>query len=436
VANKEIYAPSDLQKESYILTQVRRMTRERKELGRTWLWVAAAVLLVVVFFSARAFTRERLPVKVARVEHAPISNTLSTNGRVEPIANYQFPCPQGTTVKAVYVQPGDQVPAGKLLVVLDDSEARARLASADSGVKTAQALLEAATQNGTLEQRQASAAEIARTKLDLDQAQRNLDALTRLRATGAASPNEVAAAQQQLDSTKASLNASEQSARGRYSPAEIDRARAALTDAEANAAAARDLLARMSFRAPIAGTVYSLDAHPTEFAEAGKVLLQMADLRHERVRAYFDEPNIGRVSVGQQVQIKWEAKPGRIWSGRIVRTPATVMEYTTRVVGEVLIDIDGDEDGLLPETNVTVTVTTASAPDTLSIPRDALYSENGKTYVFKVVKGELVRNPVTTGVQNLTQVSILAGLNEGDVVATGTTTGQPLQVDVPIKQVQ
>jgi HlyD family secretion protein len=43
---------------------------------------------------------------------------------------------------------------------------------------------------------------------------------------------------------------------------------------------------------------------------------------------------------------------------------------------------------------------------------------------------------VTTGVLNLTQVSILAGLKEGDVVATGTTTGQPLQVGVPIKRVQ
>jgi HlyD family secretion protein len=412
------------------------MMRERKALDRTWLWVGAAVLLVAVFFSARAFTRERMPVKVARVEHAPIASTLSTNGRVEPVANYQYPSPLATTVKAVYVQPGDPVPAGKLLVVLDDMEARARLATAESGVKAAQAMLEAATQNGTQEQRQASAAELQRDQLDLDQSQRSLDALTKLRATGAASANEVAAAQQQLDSAKANLNAATQSAHGRYSTAEVDRARAALVDAEANAAAARDVLSKTSYRSPIAGTVYSVDAHPTEFAEAGKVLLQMADLRKERVRAYFDEPNIGQLSLGQSIQIKWEAKPGRTWSGHVVRIPATVIGYTTRVVGEVLIDIDGDEDGLLPEASVTVTVTTASAPDTLSIPRDALYSESGKTYVFKVVKDELVKAPVTTGVQNLTEVSILSGLKEGDVVATGTTTGQPLQVEVPIKQVE
>lgn len=412
------------------------MTRERKAFDRKWLWVGAAVLLVAVFFSARAFTRERLAVKVARVEHAPVNSTLSTNGRVEPVYNYEYSSPLASTVKAVFVQPGDKVPAGKLLVTLDDSEARARLATADSGVKAAQAQLEAATQNGTLEQRQASAAELQRQKLDVEQAQRSLDALTKLQATGAAAPSEVAAAQQQLATAKAGLNATEQSAHGRYSPAEVERARAALADAQAGEAAARDTLAKMSYRAPIAGTVYSVDAHPTQFAEAGKVLLQMADLRQERIRAYFDEPNIGRLSVGQGIQIKWEARPGRVWTGHVVRIPATVIEYTTRVVGEVLIDIDGNNDDLLPQTNVTVTVETASAPNTLSIPRDALYSENGKTYVYKVVKDELVRTPVTTGVQNLTQVSVLAGLNQGDIVATGTATGLPLQVDVPIKQVQ
>jgi HlyD family secretion protein len=412
------------------------MIRERKGLDRQWLWLGALVVLVLVFFSARAFTRERLPVKVATVERAQLTSTLSTNAHVEPEATFSYSAPISTTIKAVYVQPGDEVPAGKLLIVLDDVQARARLATAEAGVKGAQAALDAITHNGTLEQRQASAAEIVRDKLDLDQAQKNLDALTKLRATGSAAPSEVAAAQQQLDSAQANLHAAQQSSQDRYSTSEIERAQATLADAQANAAAARDVLSKMTYRAPIAGTVYTVDAHATEYAEAGKALLQMADLHKERVRAYFDEPDIGRLAVGQPIQIKWDAKPGKVWSGHIVRTPVTVIEYTTRNVGEVLIDLDEGDDDLLPETNVTVTVTTASQPNTLSVPRDALYSENGKAYVFRVAKGELVRTPVTTGVLNLTQVSILAGLKEGDVVATGTTTGQPLQVGVPIKRVQ
>ena len=422
--------------ESYILAQVEWMAKERKQLNRRWLWLGMAVMLVLVFFSVRALTRERLPVRIARVEPQSLSSTVSTNGRVEPVQNYEAHSPLATTVKAVHVQQGDQVPVGKLLIELDDVEARARLATAESGVKAAEATLEATIHNGTLEQRQAAAADAARFELDRDQAQRNLDALMKLNATGAASQSEVAAAQQQLQTAQTNVRASDVSSRGRYSPAEVDRARAALADAEANAAAAREVLAQTQIRAPIAGTVYSLDARPTAFVEQGKMLLQLADLSHIRVRAYFDEPEIGRLQVGQKIDTKWDAKPGAIWHGHIERVPITVITYGTRTVGEVLVAIDGSDTGLLPDTNVTVTVTTASQSDVLSIPREALYSENGKPYVFKVVNDGLKRTPVVTGAINLTQVAILSGLSEGDVVATGTTNGQPLQEGIPIKRVQ
>ena len=113
-----------------------------------------------------------------------------------------------------------------------------------------------------------------------------------------------------------------------------------------------------------------------------------------------------------------------------------MVAYTTRNVGEVLIDIDDPEDGLLPDTNVTVTVTTDAEPNALTMPREALHEQNGKYYVYKVANGELTRVPVTIGTPNLTQVPILSGLKDGEIVATGSTTGQPLQEGIPIKEVR
>jgi len=395
-----------------------------------------AVLLIVVFFAVRALTRDQLQVRVAAAADVQLVSTISTNGRVEPEANFEVHSPIATTVKAVYVQPGDQVAAGKVLLVLDDVEARAREATAESGVRAAQAALEAVTQNGTQQERQATAADVLRQRLERDNARRDLDALTKLNSTGAASSSEVAAARQRLDAAEVNLRALDQSQNSRYSHAEIERARAALADAEANRAAMRQVVAQTVVRAPVAGTVYSLDARATDFVEEGKLLLQLADLHHERVRAYFDEPEIGRLAVGQKIQIKWDAKPGRIWNGHIERTPVTVINLGTRSVGEVLVKIDDADGDLLPDTNVNVTVTLSSEPNSLSVPREALRLENGRPYVFKVVKGGLQRTYVTTGTINLTQVAILSGLASGDLVATGTLSGQPLQEGVPIKVVR
>jgi HlyD family secretion protein len=414
------------------------MAEEKNQTGRLWLWMGTAVVIVIVFFTARFLMRERLSVREVQVSQQELVDTVDTNGRVEPVVNYEIHSPVATTVKAVYVQPGDQVPAGKLLMVLDDVQARARLAAAESGVKAAEAAVEAATHNGTQQERQMAAGDVARGQLDRDQARRNLDALVKLNQTGAASASEVAAARQQLEMATANLHSFDQSANNRYSPAEVARAQAMLADAQANLAAMRQVVAQTSIRAPVAGTVYSLDVGSSDFVEEGKLLLQLADLRHERVRAYFDEPDLGRLAVGQKIQVKWEAKPGRVWNGHIERTPVTVITLTngTRHVGEVLIAIDDADGDLLPDTNVTVTVTTSSEANALSVPREALYRENGKPYVFRVVNGELVRTPVTTGTINTTREAIASGLKEGDWVATGTTSGLPLQEGVQIKVVR
>jgi HlyD family secretion protein len=412
------------------------MTQERKQSVRLWFWRGSAILLIIVFFTVRALTRDRLQVRVAEATHTQLISTVSTNGRVEPEVKYELHSPLATTVKEVYVQPGDQVAAGKLLMVLDDLQARAREASAESGVKAAQAGLEAATHNGTQQERQMAAADQTRARLECDEARRSLESLTKLNSTGAASSSEVAAARQRLETAEANLKAVEQGTVNRYSPAEVERARAALADAEASLAEARQVLAHTVVRAPAAGTVYHLDAGRTEFVEEGKLLIQLADLHHERVRAYFDEPEIGRLEVGQKVQIKWDAKQGHIWNGHIELTPITVINLGTRSVGEVLVKIDDLDGELLPDTNVTVKATISSEPNTLSIPREALHSENGKTYVYKVVKDALQKTYVTVGTLNLTQVAILSGLAEGDQVATGTENGQPLQEGVPVKVVR
>lgn len=412
------------------------MAKDSRETNWRWAWLGAAVILVLVFFAVRSLTRDRLQVRTVQVSRGALESTISTNGRVEPIQNFQIHSPIATTIKSVYVQQGDQVPAGKVLLVLDDIQTRARVATAENGVKTAEAALEAATHNGTLEQQQATAAEVNRARIERDQAQRDLDTLQKLSATGAAAAGEVAAARQRLAAANSSLDALQTTAKNRYSPAEVARAQAGVADAQANLAAARDLENQMTVRAPISGTIYSMDVKPTDFVEAGKTLLQIADLKEERVRAYFDEPEIGQLAVGQAILIKWDARPTKVWHGHIERVPVTVITYGTRNVGEVLVKVDDADGQLLPDTNVSVTVTTSSEANALTVPREALHVENGKPFVFRVIGNELRRTPVTYGNMNLNAVSILSGLNPGDWVATGTISGQPLQEGIPIKEVK
>ena len=208
-------------------------------------------------------------------------------------------------------------------------------------------------------------------------------------------------------------------------PAEIARAQAALAEAEAALAAAQHIEAQTAIYAPIDGNHLHHGRRPSEFAEAGNLLLQMADLHHERVRAYFDEPDLGRLAVGQKVSIRWDAKPDREWHGHIYASGHGGHLYHAQRGRSADRSRRLPEDGLLPDTNVTVTVTISSEPNALSMPREALHEQNGKYFVFKIVGDELKRVPVTIGSPNMTQVRFSPALRTATWSPPEQPTGSP-----------
>jgi HlyD family secretion protein len=412
------------------------MTTVKRRRSSRWIWLAALAGVVVVFYFVRMATRTRIPVRTAVVVRGPLKSTIPTNGKVEPQINFEAHAPFPGLVKALYVHEGQKVSQGTLLLSMGDSDARARLAAALAALKTAQDSYSTLLQGGTQEERITLNGDLSKAQIDRDQAKHDLAALKQLQLSGAASASEVAAAQERLDADNTSLAVLQQRKTQRYDAADLSRAQAALADAEAGYAAAQQAVNQANIRAPFAGTVYSIPVSRTEYMQQGDLLLQMADLSKMQVRAYFDEPEIGKLHVGQPITIQWDAQPGKQWHGHIARVPSTIITYTTRNVGEVLVKIDDAENDLLPNTNVRVTALVADEPNALNIPREALHTENGQSYVYMMKGDTLHRTPVTVGNINLTQVEIRSGLKEGDVVALGSTNGQPIGDGVPIVEVK
>ena len=398
------------------------------------MWTLAAILLIIVFFAVRRLTREQLPLRVAQATMQDLVTTDSTNGKIEPQHNFEAHAPTPGTIKSLYVRSGELVSKGKLLLSLDDADAVAHSVGALATLRGAQASYQATEQGGTQEERNSLAGELAKAQMDRDQAQHDLDTLKKLVAQGAAAPGEVAAAQQRLDAANTSLLTLQKKQTARYSPADIAHSKADLEQAQAAYQAANTVVIDSNVRAPFAGTVYSLPVSQSEYVQQGSLLLQMADLTRIQVRAYFDEPELGALHVGQPATIVWDALPDRQWHGRILSMPSTIINYqNTRNVGEVLLSVDDADGKLLPSTNVKVTVTEQRMDHVLTIPREALHSESGKNYVYLLRGKVLRRQPVTVGARNLTQVQVLSGLAENATVALSTTNGEPLAEGVPVQ---
>ncbi|RZU43511.1 efflux RND transporter periplasmic adaptor subunit [Edaphobacter modestus] len=402
-------------------------------------YAMAGIILAVValaILAIRMFTRDVVEIKATPVTHQNLLSSLSTNGRVEPVEPFQAHAQAPGVVAKIDVQVGQKVKKGDLLLKMEDADAVSRLATANASLSSAQATLHDIQQGGTQEERLSMAADLSRAQQQKDQAEKSLAALRQLQQKGAASASEVAAAEQRLQTANASLQSVQQRQTQRYSATDRSKVTAQLNDARASVAAAQNTYGNANIRSPLAGTVYSIPVTTYDFVNTGESLMDVADLNRIQVRAYFDEPEIGKLAVGQAVKITWDAKPDATWHGHISRAPSTIIVYGTRNVGECIITVDDAQGDLLPNTNVVVTVTVSQRFNVQSIPREALHTEGTNDYVYRVVQGKLVRTPVQVGVQNLNRVEIISGLTEKDTVALNATSNRDLSNGLAVKIVE
>jgi HlyD family secretion protein len=380
------------------------------------------------------FHQTPVKVRAVSVQRGPIRSVVSTNGKIEPVQPFEAHAPIATTVKRLLVKEGDHVRQGQLLLQLDDADIRAQAAKAQAQVKAAQADQSSLQAEGTHEEVLTLNTQLVKARSARDAAQRHLDALRRLLQDGAASPGEVRQAEDALQSAQADLTLIEQKQKGRYSTPEAARIEAQAGEAQAAYDAAEDALGKSTVRAPFDGIVYSLPVKQGAFVAAGELLLQEADLSRVLVRAFVDEPDVGRLQAGQKVEVTWDAIAGRTWNGSVNTVPSTVKLRVSRNVGEATCIVDNKDLRLLPNVNVGVTIVVAEHSDVLTLERDALRIDEAKPYVYRIVDGHLKRQTIEVSLQNLTRVEITSGLSAGDFVAL-PAEDKPLSDGVAVKVV-
>jgi HlyD family secretion protein len=387
--------------------------------------LSIAVVAVAIAWGFRSSFHSKVEVRTAQASHADLVSTISTNGKVEPVEDYQAHAAAPGVVARVYVNVGDHVTRGSQLIKMDDNDARSRLATAQATLDAAEAGLKNMQEGGTADELLGANSDLTAARSQQRQAAATLSAVQALQAKGSASANEVTVAQQRLNDAQTRISQLQTRSHDRYSSGDLETQKSQVEQARAALMAAQSGYSGVDIRAPFPGTVYSVPVSDYDFVQGGEALLNLADLNRIQVRAYFDEPEIGKLAEGQPVKIVWDAKPNAAWHGHIARAPTTIITYGTRNVGECLITVDDAKGDLLPNTNVTVTVTTSQLSNVLSLPREALRTEGFKDFVYRIVDGHLKQTPVVVGASNLTRFQIVSGLSDGDSVALSS----PLNVE-------
>jgi HlyD family secretion protein len=398
---------------------------DRRLRNRILIFLVLALIVIVVLVRLTG----RQPVaKISAVTpvRENLVSSISSNGKVEPIAPFVMRAQLDTFVEKISAVEGQQVRKGQLLLELDVKDAAARLAEARSKLLRAEDDLRVAKAGGRSDEAAKAEGALATAVALRDRLQRNHDALERLIAQQAATKEELAAndlelakAQSQVTQLTAAKQEFERGVR-----LDANRASLQVEQLRSEVAALEEKVQDGRIAAPGDGTLYSLPVRAGDYVKVGDLLAEMADLHKVRVRAFIDEPELGGLETGEQVRITWDALPNRTWTGKTQVIPKQVVQRQARSVGELLCEVNNDKLELLPNINVNVRINSRERIGVLTVPRGAVEAENGRRFVFVVLrnalgvgKATLEKREIHVGIADATNYEVTGGLNEGEMVA-------------------
>ena len=379
----------------------------------------ALILVLVVILTGRGHAPR---VQVASITREDLVSAITSNGKVEPVSPDTARAEFSTFVTDVKATEGQAVRRGQLILTLDAADVRAQLSQARADLLAAKTDLQNGRGGGPPDEVAQLQGNLVNAQTQVDSLVRAHQALKQLLAKQAATQDEVAQNESALATARANLLILQEkkTALGQRSTVSVESAGLRVRQAQDQVVALERKVQSATVIAETDGTLYSLPVRKGDFVKTGDILAEIADLRHVRVRAYVDEPDLGSLAVNQGVQIEWDAMPARTWTGKIEQVPKQVVPRGSRSVGEVLCSIDNDKLELLPNINVEVRILVHELHAVLVIPRRAVNLENGVHYVWLYQADAVHRRNITIGIASAENYELLSGAALGDQVVAVT----------------
>jgi RND family efflux transporter MFP subunit len=194
--------------------------------------------------------------------------------------------------------------------------------------------------------------------------------------------------------------------------------------------AASDRLRYTHILAPMDGTVTERSIQPGETVVPGvqatfdgKALLTVSDLSTLIVKTDLNQIDVAKVKLGQKVTVTLDALPGKTYDATITKiAPASILPKDKQVdVFPVEATLTKADAAIKPGMTADVRIHIEKKEHVLALPIEAVVKENGKQFVQKVVAGEkgkqkAEKTEVKVGARNDREVEIVSGINEGEKI--------------------
>lgn len=383
----------------------------------------AALALIVAGIAAFAYFKRtpEITYKTAKIERGAIVSTVSATGNLSAVITVQVGTQVSGTIQKLYVDYNSRVKKGQTIAEIDPSLFKAAVEQSQGNYLSAEANLQ-------------------KSKVSLDDAERTMKRNKKLLADGIISQGDYDVAETAWQSAKAALKAAEGT---------LAQTRGSLMQARTN-------LNYSVIRSPVDGVVISraIDVGQTVAAsfQTPTLFTIAKDLTKMQIEVSVDEADISRIMLDQKATFTVDSYPEQSFKGKVVQIRNAPIINQNVVTYIVVVNVDNSDLKLKPGMTANVSVEVARKDDVLKLPPAALRFKpkskvdepkekrqsggppagagpregGGKTggrksgngqEVYIIKENKPVAVPVKTGIANNSSIEIIeSSLKEGDEV--------------------
>lgn len=368
-----------------------RILMKRKLFAIVGIIVIVIIGLIILKSILRNKNTKEQTFRTVLVEKGTILVKITESGKVEPVTTVNIKSELAGKVKKFFVEEGDSVKAGDKLALVQQESSQAR---------------QVAQVRASLE----------RAKLDLEDAERNLERKRELYEKGFIAKKDVEDAEKLFKSSKIRNDLAEKELW--------------LVLGESESISTQDLAAKMLaaktydsviIKSPISGTIINIYVEEGEIitsgtkalGDGGTTIMTIADLSNLIIKADINEVDVNKIKAGQKVKIGFDAIRGTVYQGTVKKIALAGSLKQNIVVYPVEIEIQKPDEMIRLGMTADLDIILKSAKNVLYVPKEAIKRRDGRNAVEIIKDGKRILQPVVTGLEDDVKIEIKKGLEEG-----------------------
>jgi HlyD family secretion protein len=389
---------------------------------RRWIILAIVCTLVIasLIVAAQAFKKNPTvdPSKLATVERGDVAKSVVATGKIEPLTKVEVKSKASGLVKTVYIEYGQHVTLGQVMVELDKDQLQARVRELTAALESAQAATASA-------QASVHRGEVDARNPDLPFLKSNLDRSQQLFDRGVISRTDLENAEKAY---QIALNKQLSAEKGVVvTKADVDRAKAEVSKARAALDQANEDLKNATIVSPMDGIVLSRDVEPGDAVSSilvngsqATLVATLGDTSDLYIKGKVDEADIGKVFIGQLSRITVESFKDKKFEGEVSRISPLGVEKDNVTTFEVRVSIRNPGDELKAMMTANAEIILEEKKGLLVIPEAAVVYDKDKSASVEIpdetAPGGKKKVPVTLGLSNGVKTEVVEGLAEGQQI--------------------